>query len=52
MPYFITPQICKGCKLDGTEECSGDPDKCKLDAYESHCDDEYEHEIDRMGENR
>ncbi len=50
MPYFTTPQICLRCAYDGTEDCTGNPDKCKLDAYEKHCDDEYERKQDPKDE--
>ena len=50
MPYFTTPQICLRCAYDGTEDCTGDPDKCKLDAYEKHCDNEYERKQDLKDE--
>ena len=42
MPYFTKPKIYIHRVYDGTEECTEDPDKCKTDAYEKHCDTEYE----------
>ena len=42
MPYFTKPKIYIHRVYDGTEECTEDPDKCKTDAYEKHCDTDYE----------